>query len=903
MAAKRRTSVPRVPKVTAVSQVPSPGSNPLGGSQVAGSPGLAGSSEIADGAGSIDPQTGLDWPSMGSTSDAGRFTDFPQFGQIAHSGLMSYGTGYMPVGDTGAGRVFNPDTITLAEYDMMGLDPTIRACLLGYSLIMQTADLSVSCPDPDMKALIEAEFLPLLPRLMRETVPAALRFGWADAEVIWETKYNVPVEVDKARMPPPPPPAAPNPLLPPTPSAAGAGPGAGPGGAMVGMQDPYSQNPPSQGGFNPGPPQGDPNAQDPNAPAPPDAKSYKVYPYVTTIRDFVPLPNHGMTLRQTPHGELAGAVQFAYKEAFIPPSKLFHFATESLFRNPYGLAMTKPCYPLFYFTRFLYEMLMVCVERAGAPPILGRYPANARLTVGTTITGQPIMKDASEVMRAQLSKLRSFAVATFPSVFDEKGNNLYSVEELPLDAHIDWITTAIELMNREKMKAMFFPDKLIESGEVGSYALAKEHTDLFSLAVQARMNEFLDHVNGSNSQNGVLQQFVRYNDRNAPRAKITYAAPNVEAMQGLMMAVVQAITTGQALVTQNQDMVLVPNWQKLADDMGIPYSIVRRTDGMDAMGNPLQQGMSPDQQDTMAANGTLPPGGGDGMPPGGPQGGAQPPLPNDQANFPPPPQPGQQAQFSESEEPSVRDKTNLKPEELEAVTGHKTVAELHASHFGEMAGRVRGLYGSNGDYSYPGGNPGVYFSGNIYDDKGEKQIGDIYRTFNPDHTIHNNLLRLNDESAQGQGIAGKLYDAQDAHARTHGISHISLEADISTGPYAWARQGFDFGKYDRAEPLSHYKAALTGVIGDQVQNGDLTPEEGVAHSERVKGLQHTWDIANFDTGVHVPLHSLGDTPAHIGKYVMTQEPHRWSYDASKEITPTGDSPGEVQAASLHKPKS
>ena len=677
------------------------------------------------------------------------------------------------------------------------------------------------------------------------------------------------------------------------------------------------------------------------APPPPsagDVKNFRVYPYVTSIKDFVPLPNPSIVLRQTPGGEIAGAVQYAYKRSFIPPSKLFHYATDSLFRNPYGMAMSKACYPFFYWTRFLYEMLMVCVERAGAPPVIGRYPANARLTVGTTITGAPITEDAGTVMKQKLQNLRSFAVATFPRIFDEHGNDLYSIEEMPLEAHIDWITTAIDLLNREKMKAMFFPDKILESGDVGSYALAKEHTDVFSLAVQSRLDEYLDVVN-----RGPLKQFVRFNDRKCPPAKITYSQPNIEAMQGLAMAVVQAITTGTALVTQTQDQVLVPNWRKLADDLGIPYSIVRKTDGMDAMGNPLQPGMDPDQQDAQAAQAAQ--GGQGGPPPGAPPPQGGPALPPDQLQpgagaFPPPGQQGAvpMSDLSTSDLPmsdlpmsdlpmsDLAMGEKLPPVDgdapnypgvtwdgdkgdavgLQNVTGHSDVHSLHRHLFGDMAHKVIGRYHAGFHWS-PSGNP-VTFTGSVTSDDGRENIGSIHRTFSGDPldaTGHRSMKNGGLEIAageQGHGIAARLYAAQDKFARDNGIKEITTHADIRTGPYAWARQGFDFENYKRfgvdvEQPaVNDYKDALRKCVTAQANSGHLSASDAEHHMARIDGLKHSWDIANFDTGVHVPLESLDGKPGHLGKFVMTQSPYRQDYAAYKAITPDASSPGEQQAA-------
>lgn len=540
--AKRRTasSVASVPAAPAVPSLrapapAAPGSSQPAASLIAGAPGA-----VPGASGSVyDDQTGLDLPLVGRAADPGRNPDFPQFGQIGHSGLLSVGGILGSAGKGGASRVFNPERISLFELDEMSLDPVIRSCLLGYTLILQTAELSVSCADASMKALIESQFLSLMPQLIRETVRPAMVFGWADAEIVWQTLYNVAVEVDAGEMK----------------QSGTSGPDDDPGDQPI-----------------------------------------RVFPFVTTVKDYVPLSNATVTLRQTLGGDFAGAVQWGWGESFLPPSKLFHLPLGGLFRNPYGESAIKGCYPFWYWTRFLYEMLMVAVERGAAPPVLGRYPVGYKINVGQAQNGTTQQVDAGDYMLEQLAQLRSFSTAVFPRLLNKDGKDLYDVQELPLDAHIDWLMDSIQALNAQKQLYMFFPDKLLQSGDIGSYALAKEHTDLFSLAIQAKLDEILDHVN-----KGPLRQFVRYNDAHCPPAKLTYSAPNIQAMQSLAQSVVSAITGGQALVTQNQDKILVPDWKRLADQFGIPYTIVRRMDGADALGNPLQPGADPDAQDHASA--------------------------------------------------------------------------------------------------------------------------------------------------------------------------------------------------------------------------------------------------------------------------------------------------------------
>ena len=256
---------------------------------------------------------------------------------------------------------------------------------------------------------------------------------------------------------------------------------------------------------------------------------------------------------------------------------------------------------------------------------------------------------------------------------------------------------------------------------------------------------------------------------------------------------------------------------------------------------------------------------------------------------------------------------------IKAVTGHTDVHSLHRHLFGDMAPRIEGHY----TVDYDGGSvPPIHFAVSVLNDAGTNAIGDIERHFRgglqgedgttPPRTMHNALLDLQGNQ-QGKGIARRLYGAQEQYARDTGTKQITLHADISTGPYAWAKQGFDFSPdqshSDNARalfekgmtPLDHYKNALSHEVTTQGEDGYLNPREVGAHLSAIEGLKHSWDVANFDTGVHVPLATMDGAPGHLGKYVMTQKPHRLDYIGYKDITPDASSEGERQAATVARP--
>ena len=267
---------------------------------------------------------------------------------------------------------------------------------------------------------------------------------------------------------------------------------------------------------------------------------------------------------------------------------------------------------------------------------------------------------------------------------------------------------------------------------------------------------------------------------------------------------------------------------------------------------------------------------------------------------------------------------------LKAITGHDNVHSLHRHLFGGLADRIEAHYHLDHDPTsgtFPDDVP-LSAEGNVLNDKRSNAIGQISREFRGGLNTHDGLeahgeatprtmtnsYLLLGHGEQGHGIASRLYAQQEKYARDVGTTAIHTHADISAGPYAWAKQGFDFspdqsgsafdlmrgtgeGQYG-SSPLEHYKGALHHVVTQQHEDGELSDREAGAHLAAIEGLKHSWDVANFDTGVHLPLETMDGKPGHVGKYVMTQIPYRQDYNGVKQVTPDASSPGEQQAASL-----
>lgn len=117
--------------------------------------------------------------------------DFPIFKQVGRTGA----TRYTPsVRDDKFGRVFiyNPDSVTLQDYDEMRMDGQIRAGLVLTKLPIQQSPWSVICDDKDIAAFCTQVLKPIISRLIASLL-LGLDFGYAVNEIDWAMKYDMQV--------------------------------------------------------------------------------------------------------------------------------------------------------------------------------------------------------------------------------------------------------------------------------------------------------------------------------------------------------------------------------------------------------------------------------------------------------------------------------------------------------------------------------------------------------------------------------------------------------------------------------------------------------------------------------------------------------------------------------------
>lgn len=172
--------------------------------------------------------------------------------------------------------------------------------------------------------------------------------------------------------------------------------------------------------------------------------------------------------------------------------------------------------------------------------------------------------------------------------------------------------------------------------------------------------------------------------------------------------------------------------------------------------------------------------------------------------------------------------------------------------------------------------------------KGE-HAGNITRVVHRDHNGHihvrNHTFEVLPEH-QNKGWATELYDRAEQywkHLSDGHPVHVSLDANISIGVYAWANKGFDFAN---ADELEHAKDEFMSFCDD---NG-IKLSEALKNSgyKKLDDLKHSWQFSNLDDGNlynakeiaenydHQYKEEIQDKPMPLGKAFMLAGKNSWN---------------------------
>lgn len=106
--------------------------------------------------------------------------------------------------------------------------------------------------------------------------------------------------------------------------------------------------------------------------------------------------------------------------------------------------------------------------------------------------------------------------------------------------------------------------------------------------------------------------------------------------------------------------------------------------------------------------------------------------------------------------------------------------------------------------------------GVIYDSKTGRKSGVIERKFRANKTVVHDKLELADTLPKG--IATAMNDRAEEIYRKMGYKKVKLDADISIGKYAWARQGYNWTYSSRKRVLEEVKELLNSSFLENPDN-------------------------------------------------------------------------------------
>jgi len=160
----------------------------------------------------------------------------------------------------------------------------------------------------------------------------------------------------------------------------------------------------------------------------------------------------------------------------IPIEKLIVFIYRKEFGNPEGLSVLRSAYPHWMIKQWMYKCANVMFERAGAGVPWGKLPE------GATREDRDAFKDILERFRIH----ESGAIVTPAG---------YEIENLARDLRQTDLMNYIEHHDLMIARAVLAQFLNLGTGTVGSWALSRDHSQLFLMSLNSVARWFCNHVN------------------------------------------------------------------------------------------------------------------------------------------------------------------------------------------------------------------------------------------------------------------------------------------------------------------------------------------------------------------------------------------------------------------------
>ena len=171
-----------------------------------------------------------------------------------------------------------------------------------------------------------------------------------------------------------------------------------------------------------------------------------------------------------------------YKARWLPIQKCLLFRTSTLKNNPEGRSVLRNAYRPWYFKKRIEEIESIGIERdlAGFPLLY----MDPDIMSSQKATDKAIYEEYKKIIRNIRRDQQEGLI--LPSVFDESGNKLISLELLSSGGSRAFDTTGIIGRYQSEIAMSVLADFILLGHEaVGSFALSNDKTELFAVALGA----------------------------------------------------------------------------------------------------------------------------------------------------------------------------------------------------------------------------------------------------------------------------------------------------------------------------------------------------------------------------------------------------------------------------------
>lgn len=158
--------------------------------------------------------------------------------------------------------------------------------------------------------------------------------------------------------------------------------------------------------------------------------------------------------------------ELVYAEGLRPVEdrKFIYLAYNATHENPYGESVLKPIYYVWKLKQLALNYWEIAMEKYAVPPVLVRIPSGA---------SEEEIRELEEIV----AKIESSAGVVISGAEE--------ISTIEIGDKVDVFRELIEFCNKEISKAITGQYLSSETGDVGSYALAKVHKDMFLYVVRS----------------------------------------------------------------------------------------------------------------------------------------------------------------------------------------------------------------------------------------------------------------------------------------------------------------------------------------------------------------------------------------------------------------------------------